>query len=94
MNSLCFQDQINRQAFLRSAGGLGAAALSTLLLPDQTRADTTMIPGLPHLVPKARRIIYLFQSGAPSQMDLFDPKPQMQDRRGENLPESVRKGQR
>ena len=94
MNSLCFQDQINRQAFLRSAGGLGAAALSTLLLPEQTRADTTMIPGLPHLVPKARRIIYLFQSGAPSQMDLFDPKPQMQDRRGENLPESIRKGQR
>lgn len=94
MNSLCFQDQLNRQAFLRSAGGLGAAALSTLLLPEQTRADTTIIPGLPHLVPKARRIIYLFQSGAPSQMDLFDPKPQMQDRRGENLPESIRKGQR
>jgi hypothetical protein len=94
MNSLCFQDQINRLAFLRSAGGLGAAALSTLLLPEQTRADTTIFPTLPHLIPKARRIIYLFQSGAPSQMDLFDPKPQMQDRRGENLPESVRKGQR
>jgi hypothetical protein len=90
----CFHDELNRKAFLRSAGGLGAAALSTLLLPEQTRADTTMIPGLPHLVPKARRIIYLFQSGAPSQMDLFDPKPQMQDRRGENLPESIRKGQR
>ena len=94
MHSLCFQDQLNRQAFLRSAGGLGAAALSTLLLPEQTRADATSLPGLPHLVPKARRIIYLFQSGAPSQMDLFDPKPQMQDRRGENLPESIRKGQR
>lgn len=94
MNSLRFQDQLNRQAFLRSAGGLGAAALSTLLLPEQTRADATSLPGLPHLVPKARRIIYLFQSGAPSQMDLFDPKPQMQDRRGENLPESIRKGQR
>jgi len=94
MNPLRFQDQLNRHAFLRSAGGLGAAALTSLLQPEQTRADTTLIPGLPHVVPKARRIIYLFQSGAPSQMDLFDPKPQMQDRRGENLPESIRRGQR
>jgi hypothetical protein len=47
-----------------------------------------------HHAPKAKRVIYLFQSGAPSQMDLFDPKPQLKDRRGQDLPESIRKGQR
>ncbi|MFM8252068.1 MAG: DUF1501 domain-containing protein [Planctomycetota bacterium] len=52
------------------------------------------LPGLPHFAAKAKRIIYLFQSGAPSQMDLFDPKPQMEKRRGENLPDSIRQGQR
>ncbi len=52
------------------------------------------VPDFPNFAPKAKRIIYLFQSGAPSQMDLFDPKPQMTARRGENLPASIRKGQR
>ena len=47
-----------------------------------------------HHAPKAKRVIYLFQSGAPSQMDLFDPKPQMAAQRGKDLPESIRKGQR
>lgn len=48
----------------------------------------------PHLPVKAKRVIYLFQSGAPSQMDLFDPKPKLVDKRGENLPDSIRQGQR
>jgi hypothetical protein len=48
----------------------------------------------PHFAPKAKRIIYLFQSGAPSQLDLFDPKPQMEKHRAEDLPASIRKGQR
>ncbi|MCA9086891.1 MAG: DUF1501 domain-containing protein, partial [Planctomycetaceae bacterium] len=52
------------------------------------------LPGLPHFAPRAKRIIYLFQSGAPSQMDLFDPKPQMKDHFGEDLPASIRMGQR
>jgi hypothetical protein len=47
-----------------------------------------------HHQAKAKRIIYLFQSGAPSQMDLFDPKPSLENRRGEDLPESIRQGQR
>ncbi len=47
-----------------------------------------------HHAPKAKRVIYLFQSGAPSQMDLFDPKPHMAAQRGKDLPESIRKGQR
>jgi hypothetical protein len=52
------------------------------------------LPGFPSHAAKAKRIIYLFQSGAPSQMDLFDPKPAIADRRGEDLPDSIRKGQR
>ncbi len=52
------------------------------------------VAGFPNFKPKAKRIIYLFQSGAPSQMDLFDPKPGMADHHGEDLPESIRKGQR
>lgn len=94
MHNIHVQDQLNRHAFLRSAGGLGAAAVSSLLMPESAAADSLMLPGLPHVVPKARRIIYLFQSGAPSQMDLFDPKPDMRQRLGEDLPESIRKGQR
>jgi hypothetical protein len=49
---------------------------------------------LPHFAPKAKRVIYLFQSGAPSQMDLFDYKPRLTDMRGVDLPDSVRRGQR
>ena len=52
------------------------------------------LPGFPNLVPKAKRIIYLFQSGAPSQMDLFDYKPLLNKLNGEQLPEEVRGGQR
>jgi len=66
---------------------LAAAALATLA--GRTRAD-----GLPHFAPKAKRVIYLFQSGAPSQMDLFDYKPALAKLRGSDLPDSVRKGQR
>ena len=99
--SLGLQDSWNRRLFLRNAsGGLGAAALASLLT-EQARGETTdvakahaALPGFPNFAPKAKRIIYLFQSGAPSQMDLFDPKPELEKRRGEDLPESIRKGQR
>jgi hypothetical protein len=70
--------------------GAGTAALASLL--NQTALAQQA--GLPHFKPKAKRIIYLFQSGAPSQLDLFDPKPQLEKYRGQNLPESVRMGQR
>ena len=50
--------------------------------------------GLPHFAPKAKRIIYLFQSGGPSQMELFDYKPRLSEFQGSDLPESIRKGQR
>ena len=52
------------------------------------------LPGLPHFAPKAKRVIWLFQSGGPSQMDLFDYKPQLDKLRGNDLPDSIRKGQR
>ena len=50
--------------------------------------------GLPHFAPKAKRIIYLFQNGAPSQLDLFDYKPLLQQMHGQDLPASIRMGQR
>jgi hypothetical protein len=81
---------INRRLFLASSGvSLGAAALGSLLTAEG--ADST---GLPYYLPKAKRVIYLFQSGAPSQMDLFDPKPALKDKRGTELPGSIRMGQR
>ena len=86
-------DSLNRRLFLGTAStAIGAAALGSLLQSPATAA--TGRPGFPNFAPKAKRIIYLFQSGAPSQMDLFDPKPQMKDRRGEDLPASIRMGQR
>jgi hypothetical protein len=52
------------------------------------------MPNLPHFAPQAKRVIYLCQSGGPSQLDLFDPKPQLLARHGQELPDSVRRGQR
>ena len=68
------------------AAGLGAAALSQL-----TAAGTETIP---HFAPKAKRAIYLFQFGGPSQIDLFDPKPALEKMQGKDLPASIRMGQR
>src|SRR5271155_2848998 len=89
-----------RHFFGRSATGVGAAALATLLGEDLPAAAPPVppypdaLPGLPHFKAKAKRVIYLFQSGAPSQMDLFDHKPKLADIRGKELPDSIRKGQR
>ena len=82
-----------RHFFGRSGAGLGAAALSTLLAGDADAAAVGL-PGLPHFPPTAKRVIYLFQHGAPSQLDLFDYKPGLQSRRGTELPDSIRMGQR
>ncbi len=89
------QRDITRRTFLqRAASGIGLAALGGLIGGNRAGAAATMLPGFPNFAPKAKRIIYLFQSGAPSQMDLFDPKPELAKRRGEDLPESIRQGQR
>ncbi len=90
-NSFRLQDALNRRVFLGGAAGTVAAAVAGLSRPAAAAAP---LPGIPHHAPKAKRIIYLFQSGAPSQMDLFDPKPALATRRGEELPESIRQGQR
>ncbi len=79
-----------RQFFGLCSLGVGTAAIASLL--NQTALAQQS--NLPHFKPRAKRIIYLFQSGAPSQLDLFDPKPQLEKYRGQNLPESVRMGQR
>ncbi len=89
-----------RHFFGRGAAGIGIAALGSLLsgrlgaatLPEHTAHGG--LPGLPHFAPKARRVIWLFQSGGPSQMEMFDYKPRLVDFQGQNLPESVRMGQR
>ena len=90
MNPLAeYQLNINRRYFFGRMG-LGMAALAGL----SHREAGGALPGLPHFAPKAKRVIYLFQSGAPSQLDLFDNKPGLAARRGEDLPDSIRKGQR
>jgi hypothetical protein len=72
---------------------LGAAALATLL-PRDARAATTGELGAPHFPAKARRVIYLFQSGGPAHQDLFDYKPLLNQKHGMQLPDHVRRGQR
>ena len=93
------QDQFNRRTFLKRTGGVGMAALLGLVSGEAWAAPQKGqriggLSGLPHFAPKANRVIYLFQSGAPSQMELYDPKPQLAEMRGQELPDSVRKGQR
>ena len=87
---LDLQDALNRRTFLQhSAGGLGLAALGSML-PGTAAAGSR---GFNH-APKAKRIIYMFQSGAPSQMDLFDQKPGLKKHFNQDLPDSIRMGQR
>src|ERR1051325_1827633 len=90
-------DLLTRRALLaRGGSGIGLAALASLLCPE-AREDATEwggLPGLPHFAPKAKRVICLFQSGGPSQIELFDHKPRLTEVQGKDLPESVRMGQR
>ena len=93
------QTQTRRHFFSKSATGIGVAALASLLNQDARGVPTAPtsnngLPGFPNFPAPARRIIYLFQSGAPSQLDLFDYKPKLADLRGTELPDSIRQGQR
>jgi hypothetical protein len=89
---------LNRRKFLSKLSlGIGSVALGSLLIPDLfgSKSDEEMLlEGLPQFAPKAKRIIYLFQNGAPSQLDLFDYKPKLIEMFGQDLPESIRMGQR
>lgn len=97
----------SRRHFLGQSGlSLGLPALLGLLngetdaaaIPEGDEETPTVgraaLPGLPHFPAKAKRVIYLFQSGGPSQMELFDYKPDLEKWRGKELPEEFRKGQR
>src|SRR5438093_4248543 len=86
-----------RHFFGLTSTGIGMAALASLLERDLISAEGPAsggLPGLPHFPPRAKRVIYLFQSGAPSQMDLFDYKPKLERFFATELPDSVRMGQR
>src|SRR6187397_1279177 len=87
----------NRRQFLNRFGmGLGGIALTDMLGSDALAgSDGDLgVLGKPHFAPKAKRVIYLFMSGGPSQLDLFDYKPLLNKRHGEQLPDSIRAGQR
>ena len=86
----------SRRKFLNQTSlGLGTVAFANLANPSSSKgASKTGVLGQPHTMPKAKRVIYLFQSGAPSQLELFDYKPKLLKLRGQDLPESVRQGKR
>src|SRR5262245_4804342 len=96
MNAL----QITRRHFFRDCGvGLGKIALAGLLTdafagPRAAKAVDVLAPKKPHFTPKVKRVIHLFMAGAPSHLDLFDPKPQLAKLEGKPLPPSVIGGQR
>ncbi len=97
---LDWYDSLTRRTFLGTmAGGIGAAACGTLLGGAGLRSGSGVLRagaqgGGPHFAPKAKRVIYLFQSGGPSQIDLFDFKPVLRELHATELPDSVRDGQR
>ncbi|MCW0218165.1 MAG: DUF1501 domain-containing protein, partial [Prosthecobacter sp.] len=92
--------QTRRQFFGGMGLRAGSIALASMMGRDFAAAAPAAgmvhppMPGLPHFAPKAKRLIYLHMNGAPSQLDLWDHKPQLQAYFDKDLPESVRNGQR
>jgi hypothetical protein len=91
----------NRRRFLSKLSlGVGSAALGSLLIPDLFNAvekeqeGKSIMSGIPHFAPKAKRVIYLCQNGAPSQLESFDYKPKLREMTGQDIPPSVRGEQR
>jgi len=88
----------SRRSFLNQFGsGLGGLALASLMNPlgaSNASAANALPDGLSHVAPKAKRVIFLFQSGGPSQIEMFDPKPRLHAEQGQELPDSIRQGQR
>src|SRR5687768_6599891 len=94
---------LTRRHFFRDCGyGVGKAALASLLCANARAADdrgdkphaSPLAPRKPHFAGKAKAVIHLFMAGAPSQLDLFDPKPELTRLEGKPLPPEVIKGQR
>ncbi len=90
-----YLDIQTRRHFLDNVlGGLGSAAIASLLAAEgrgATSAPNPMAPKAPHFAPSAKNVIFLFMGGAPSQIDLFDPKPELEKWNGQPLPESIAK---
>jgi hypothetical protein len=101
---MSFSDELNRTLtrrhfFGKTATGIGAAALASIVSPELFggTGDASAfggLAGLPHFAPKAKRVVFLHQSGGPSQIDLFDYKPKLSQYQGTDLPGSIRMGQR
>src|SRR5581483_7471626 len=102
-----FLKAVTRRHFFRQAGfGIGSAALSTLLNryavasaaprvgPEAVTPANPLAPRPPHFAPKAKSVIYLFMAGAPSQVDLLDFKPKLQELDGQHVPEELLRGER
>src|SRR6187401_230260 len=96
-------DLVRRQFFTSSASGLGMLALASLLRGDGLLADDAerqansanpLRPKAPHFAPKAKNCIFFLPEGAPSHIDLFDPKPKLNELNGQALPESMTKSVR
>tara|TARA_B100000497_G_C7684731_1_gene414784 strand:- start:1078 stop:2514 length:1437 start_codon:yes stop_codon:yes gene_type:complete len=84
---------MNRRVFMKN-GLLSLGAMTVPALTSSANMESDFISRLPHFNPKVKRVIYLFQSGAPSQLELFDYKPKLKEMFGQELPDSIRKGQR
>lgn len=80
-------EQVRRNFLTSSASGLGMAALGAMLSADEATNPLAMKP--PHFAPKAKNCIFLLQAGAPSQLDLFDPKPKLNELHGQPLPKEI-----
>jgi len=92
-----FNRKLDRRNFLlRTASGLGAMALGSLISSNAkgNTLEQQFMSALPSIAPKAKRVVYLFMSGGPSQFETFDYKPKLSTMFGQGLPDSVRKGQR
>jgi hypothetical protein len=90
MNEIEFQQLRNRRRFLREVGGgIGMLGLSHLMGVEGRASVNPLAPKPPHFPGKAKNVIFMFMEGAPSQMDLFDPKPELQKISGQTLPESL-----
>lgn len=98
-NVMEYNLNLNRRRFLSKLSlGIGSVALGSLMIPDLFKGNKDavpeFIPGMPHFAPKAKRVIYLSQNGAPSHLESFDYKPKLREMFGMELPESIRNGQR
>jgi uncharacterized protein (DUF1501 family) len=89
------QNLLNRRLLLQGAGSsIGVAALSSLMMQDASAGTNAPSLGATHFAPRAKRVVYLFQSGGPSHLELLDPKPTLKGLHGSELPDSIRRGQR